>query len=193
MHVDQVGVSAVPALRAAGVATPVSLDGGVAVEGQSLAEIELFAPTEPALLDRRPGSSLEDALRAALDEGPSIVVATRGSAGSVGLERRADGSVRRHEAPPFALDVHAGSTLGAGDVFHGALLAGLVEQRTLDEALVRANACAALACRGLDGRSAIPTREALDAFVATADGAANAASGGSAAASTSRSTADVRP
>jgi bifunctional ADP-heptose synthase (sugar kinase/adenylyltransferase) len=55
---------------------------------------------------------------------------------------------------------HAGidvrGTLGAGDVFHGALVAALVREMPLPEALAYANAAAALSCRGLDGRSGIP-------------------------------------
>jgi sugar/nucleoside kinase (ribokinase family) len=58
---------------------------------------------------------------------------------------------------PYRGEVEIVSTLGAGDVFHGALLAGLVHDLPLREALVQANACAALSCRALDGRSAIPT------------------------------------
>jgi len=50
------------------------------------------------------------------------------------------------------------STLGAGDVFHGALLAGLVRELPLEEALADANAVAAASCAALDGRSAIPVR-----------------------------------
>ncbi len=53
------------------------------------------------------------------------------------------------------------STLGAGDVFHGALLAALARGLELREALVKANRCAALSCRALDGRSALPTWEEL--------------------------------
>jgi sugar/nucleoside kinase (ribokinase family) len=44
-------------------------------------------------------------------------------------------------------------------VFHGALLAALVWERPLNEALAFANECAALSCRALDGRSAIPRLE----------------------------------
>jgi sulfofructose kinase len=54
-------------------------------------------------------------------------------------------------------EVDVVSTLGAGDVFHGALLAELIRGAPLAEALDFANRCAALSCRGLDGRSAIPT------------------------------------
>ena len=51
------------------------------------------------------------------------------------------------------------STLGAGDVFHAALPAALVDEKPLPEALAFANAAAAVSCRALDGRSAIPTPE----------------------------------
>jgi sulfofructose kinase len=58
-------------------------------------------------------------------------------------------------APGFTVDPVV-STLGAGDVFHGALLAQLVRDVPLPEALAAANEIAALSCRALDGRSAIP-------------------------------------
>jgi sugar/nucleoside kinase (ribokinase family) len=54
------------------------------------------------------------------------------------------------------------STLGAGDVFHGALLAWLVRGEPLAEALRAANTAASLSCRALDGRSAIPTLDELE-------------------------------
>ena len=75
--------------------------------------------------------------------------------------------VPRHPAadhPAFPVDPV--STLGAGDVFHGALLACLARGLSLRDSLVRANACAALSCRALDGRSAIPSWDELEASVA---------------------------
>jgi sulfofructose kinase len=53
------------------------------------------------------------------------------------------------------------STLGAGDVFHGALLAAFARGLELRPALEKANAAAALSCRALDGRSAIPMWDEL--------------------------------
>jgi sugar/nucleoside kinase (ribokinase family) len=60
------------------------------------------------------------------------------------------------------------STLGAGDVFHGALLAAFVRGHGLHDALVFASAAAALSCRGLDGRSAIPSPAELERALADA-------------------------
>jgi sugar/nucleoside kinase (ribokinase family) len=58
------------------------------------------------------------------------------------------------------------STLGAGDVFHGALVAAVVRGLPLAEQLAFANVTAALSCRGLDGRSRIPRLAELLAAIA---------------------------
>ncbi len=161
LHVDQTGYPALAAVRAAGIETPVSLDAGNFVDELDLARVRLYAPTERALLARYPGLELAAALTTALGEGPELVVATRGAEGSVAAERLEGGAPRITMAP--ALHRPIVSTLGAGDVFHGALLAALLDDETdVANALRRANATAALACQALDGRSAIPTRSELE-------------------------------
>jgi sugar/nucleoside kinase (ribokinase family) len=165
VHLDDLGLAVLPQLAAAGVRTPVSVDDGVGVRDVAFEDVTLYGPTERVLRARFPSATLGESLEAALAAGPRIVAATLGGAGSVAAERLSEGRVRHHRAPPF--DVPVVSTLGAGDVFHGALLAGLVEGRALDAALRRANAVAALSCRGLDGRSAIPSGPELEAWLAT--------------------------
>jgi sugar/nucleoside kinase (ribokinase family) len=136
VHVDHVGH---PALRHR-VPAPLSVDGGHPIPGLVLEDVALWAPTE----------ATDDGRRARL------TVVTRGANGCVAY---ADGETI--EVPGFPVEVV--STLGAGDVFHGALLAALVRGAPLREALALANACAALSCRALDGRSAIPTWDELTA------------------------------
>ena len=51
------------------------------------------------------------------------------------------------------------------DVFHGALLAQVIQGHNLQESLKRANAVAALSCRGLDGQSMIPNTSELNQFL----------------------------
>jgi sulfofructose kinase len=60
------------------------------------------------------------------------------------------------------------STLGAGDVFHGALVATQVWNKPIEEAVTIANTVAGLSCRALDGQSGIPTKAELAAFLAGA-------------------------
>jgi sugar/nucleoside kinase (ribokinase family) len=142
VHADHVGYAAVAPLRGE---IRLSLDGGNPIDGLDLRGVALYAPTERALREQ-----LGDARRA-LDAGAELVVVTRGAAGSAAYTRAGDVV----EAPGVEADVV--STLGAGDVFHGALLAALHRELPLAEALAAANACAAASCAALDGRSAIPT------------------------------------
>ncbi|MGZ4353995.1 MAG: PfkB family carbohydrate kinase [Gaiellaceae bacterium] len=136
VHVDHAGY---PAVRGRGLR--LSVDGGNPIPGLDLSEVALYAPTETAL-----AGSPEDALAA----GAGLVVVTRGSSGSLAVTR--EGERIEVPAPP----VEVVSTLGAGDVFHGALLAQLVRDLPLRDALAEANRIAAESCRALDGRSAIP-------------------------------------
>jgi sulfofructose kinase len=168
VHVDHAGAAVLPALAGAGIETPISLDDGVgAIALKDLHGVELYGPTIGVLSRQLPGLDVDAALAAALDAGPRLVVATHGGGGAVAMERaaHAGGEPVRHVVPAWPVAVR--STLGAGDVFHGALLAGLVDGHTVHESLRRAAACAALSCRGLDGRSAIPTAAELEDALAT--------------------------
>jgi sulfofructose kinase len=139
IHVDHVGYPALPASDD----LQLSVDGGNRIEGLHVETLDLYAPTE----------EMDDGSRARL------TVVTRGANGCVAYA--GDETI---EVPGFPVD--AVSTLGAGDVFHGALLACLERGLELRDALVHANACAALSCRALDGRSAIPTWDELESSLA---------------------------
>lgn len=157
IHVDHAGwplVAGLPRER-------LSVDAGNPIEGLDLADIGLYGPTESSLRARYPGRELGGAIVAALREGAKRVAVTLGPAGAIAADR--DGAWR---VGGVATEVV--STLGAGDVFHGALLAMLLEGLELPEALRLANLAAALSCRGLDGREAIPTRTELEAAASVA-------------------------
>lgn len=141
VHVDHAGYAAAPR------DVRLSIDGGNPIEGLDLEGVALYGPTDVAL--ERDFGSARDALAA----GAELVVVTRGAQGCAAYTAAGvvEAEAMRIERPV--------STLGAGDVFHGALLARLVEDAPLAEALAFANRAAALSCRALDGRSAIPTPE----------------------------------
>jgi len=65
--------------------------------------------------------------------------------------------------PAFSVDVV--DTTGAGDVFHGAFMVGLMENWPLPKILEFAAAVAAMKCRGLGGRAMIPRREEVTTFL----------------------------
>lgn len=158
IHVDHVGITRLDEAKISrGGDTKISFDAGYDVEKFDASKVDLFAPTDRMMALRHPGMDLEAALRA--DFHDNLVVATRGASGSAGFSQR-DGYV---QAQGFSVPVT--STLGAGDVFHGALLAQIIQGRSLAESLKRANAVAALSCRGLDAQSGIPTIAELEEFL----------------------------
>ncbi|HZP73169.1 MAG TPA: PfkB family carbohydrate kinase [Gaiellaceae bacterium] len=126
-----------------------SVDGGNPIPKLDLRGVAVYAPTAERL-----AADFGDA-GAALAAGAEVVVVTRGDRGASAATR--DGTF---EAP--GVPCEPVSTLGAGDVFHGALLAWLMRGAGLADALHAANTAASLSCRALDGRSAIPTLEELE-------------------------------
>jgi sulfofructose kinase len=150
LHVDHAGYGRVLPQRQ-DTSVRVSVDGGNPIPTLDLHGVALYAPTEGRLREE-----FGDA-QAALDAGAELVVVTRGEGGSVATTR--EGEVIEVGGVPCDGFV---STLGAGDVFHGALLAYLVRDASLHDALRAANTAASLSCRALDGRSAIPTLDELE-------------------------------
>jgi sulfofructose kinase len=163
VHVDELGIPVLAALETAGIHTPVSVDDGTGRPVIDFDRVALYGPTAPVLAARFPAASLEASAEACLRAGPSLVVATLGADGSAAAQR-SDGEGALHVRAP-AFEVEAVSTLGAGDVFHGGLLAALLDDRPIGEALRFANAVSAMSCRALDGRSAIPSRVEVDAWL----------------------------
>jgi len=160
VHVDHVGVKRLDeAGISRGKGPQISFDAGYGVETFDPIVVDLFVPTDRQMALRYPGVDLAVALENDSMKAGNTVVATQGSAGSAGFSPET-GLV---SAPGFKVDVT--STLGAGDVFHGALVAQLIQGHPLQEAMRRANAVAALSCRGLDGQSKIPTTSELNAYL----------------------------
>ena len=56
-------------------------------------------------------------------------------------------------------------TTGSGDAFHAGFLYGLLSDQNVEESLRLANAVAALKCRSLGARNALPTKSEIDEFL----------------------------
>ncbi len=91
--------------------------------------------------------------------GTPVVTVTLGDRGSVTW---ADGDIIR--VPAFAVPV--ADTTGAGDVFHGGYIYGLLQGWSLRETIVFASALAALKCTRVGGRAGIPTLPDVIRFMA---------------------------
>lgn len=96
--------------------------------------------------------------RAALAMGPTVIVQTEGADGCYTVT--ADDEFH---TPAFEVDVI--DTTGAGDVFHGAYIVGLLRGWSLRQTAVFASAVAAVKCTRLGGRAGIPTFDETLAFL----------------------------
>lgn len=101
---------------------------------------------------------LQAGLRLAQDKVDAWVCFTDGVNGVTFIE---DGAMRR--IPAFV--VEAVDTLGAGDVWHGAFALALGEGRREADAILFANAVAALKCTRFGGRAGIPNRAETEALM----------------------------
>lgn len=151
IHVDQFGMQTIKDWGVArGGSAKLSIDIGYATPGLDSSDYDLYAPSE---------NITTDVSTAAIDK--NIVVVSKGGEGSVYSNGKDAGVVP-------AIKTEIVSTLGAGDVFHGALVAAQVWNKPIAEAVAIANTVAGLSCRALDGQSGIPTKAELDAFLAGA-------------------------
>jgi sulfofructose kinase len=87
---------------------------------------------------------------------PSFLAGTRGALGTVWLDEQHG----LRETPAFP--VHTVDTLGAGDVFHGALALAITEKQDIPSALRFASAAAALKCTRFGGAFAAPQRAEVE-------------------------------
>jgi len=69
------------------------------------------------------------------------------------------------ESPAFAVPGGCRDTTGSGDAFHGGFLFGLLSGEDVETSLQLANAVAALKCRDLGARTALPDRNELTEFL----------------------------
>jgi ribokinase len=70
---------------------------------------------------------------------------------------------RIFHSPGFKVKVV--DTTGAGDVFHGAFIFGMLKKWSMKKTAKFSNACAAMKCRKLGGRAGIPTLKDVNRFI----------------------------
>lgn len=90
--------------------------------------------------------------------GAGVMTVTLGTRGSITC--RGKELIRQPAFPVSAVD-----TTGAGDVFHGGYVYGVLQGWDLPATLRFASAMAALKCRKLGGRAGIPTLAEINAFM----------------------------
>ena len=165
LHLDglmiEASLEAVKQGRARGL--KVVLDAGTMREGS----LEIASGVDVLIASARfadplvgSGARPEKALEALCQLGPKVVVMTLGQKGSLGWD--GGEQVRARAFPVQAVD-----TTGAGDVYHGGYIYGLLQGWAMKECMRFASAVAALKCREIGARKGIPGLKAVEAFMAS--------------------------
>lgn len=99
-----------------------------------------------------------------------IAIKERYGCALAGMTRGVRGALLCHEgvfleSPAFAVPGACRDTTGAGDAFHTGFIYGMLRGAEVEDCLRFANATAALKCRGLGARTALPTEKELTEFL----------------------------
>ncbi len=165
LHTDglMVEASIEGARQAKEVGLTVVMDAGTLREGYR----ELISMVDVLIASERFGSALagtdetaDKALETLSQWGPKEVVITLGPRGSIGW--RGGETVYQKALPIDAID-----TTGAGDVYHGAYIYGLLKGWNMPECMRFASAASSLKCTEMGGRKGIPSLEETLNFMKT--------------------------
>jgi len=173
LHLDGLMIEA--SLEAAGQARAlgmiVILDAGTMRNGTKellkLVDILIASETFARPLVRS-NASHESTLHTLRDLGPRQVVITLGANGSIGLD--SDDVVRQS-----AFSISAVDTTGAGDVYHGGYIYGVLQGWKMTQCMRFAAAAAAIKCGQIGAQSGIPTLEMIHALLEKEPGPASSA------------------
>jgi sulfofructose kinase len=163
LHLDDIMIEAsMEAVRQARhKGLKVVMDAGTMREGTrelaSLVDVLIASEkfTEPFA---GPNATPEAALDALKKLGPKDVVITLGPKGSIGWNGEAI-----HFQKAFAID--AKDTTGAGDVYHGAYIYGLLQGWAMPECMRFASAVSAIKCKDIGARKGIPRLDEVKRFI----------------------------
>ena len=122
-----------------------------------LIDFSIYSSSFPLRATGEP--NLERALKKLHQQAGSRLVAA--TTGREGVLAYFDGQYIH--SPAFEVDCL--DTTGAGDAFHGGFIYGLLTGLSVEETLRLANAVAALKCRAIGARTALPTLEELGRFL----------------------------
>ncbi len=162
LHLDELmiegSLEAAKCARDAGVT--VVVDAGSMKEGslELIKMADYFIASEEFAKKYYNGNDPKAAAMELIKLGSKAVIVTLGDKGSISVSNES-----YFYQPAFK--VKAIDTTGCGDVFHGAFIFGLLQKWDLKESIRFASATAALKCREIGGRTAIPDLRDVEVFL----------------------------
>lgn len=155
---DDAVLRAMQIARQAGVKVMMDADTYSEPLGGLIPQIDLFIASEFVYRELFSDEAYEKNCRSIQALGPEVVVFTFGERGCAGVSQEGF-----FQLPAFKVTVR--DTVGAGDVYHGAFLAGLLSGRTVMETARLASAVSAIKCTRIGGRAGIPDMRTAERFL----------------------------
>ena len=158
-HDVEASIRAAEHARRAGVPTVLDIDNFYADTEKllPLIDINICSANFPQRATGEP--DLKRALKKLYEQaGSRLVAATTGKEGVLAY-------FEGHYVHSPAFEIACLDATGAGDAFHGGFIYGLLTGLPVEETLRLANAVAALKCRAIGARTALPTLEELSRFL----------------------------
>lgn len=153
-HVRQAALWA----REAGVRVSIDADHYQPAIPQNYDILDIFIASEFYYNAVFSDDNYEANCRSIQEQGPDVVMFTFGERGCLGVY----GS-KYFTCPAFTVDVK--DTTGAGDVFHGAFLCGMLEGWDIPYTAKFSSAVSAIKCTRVGGRPGIPDRATVERFM----------------------------
>lgn len=162
-HLSPTVVEAAKKAKAAGAKIFIDADNYNEELMENIGLIDIFVGSEFVYDALFPGDAdYEKNCQKVREMGPKVVVFTLGGKGCVGLSDEGF-----FEMPTF--DVPVIDTVGAGDVFHGAFLAGLLQSWSVKEICRFGNAVSSIKVTRQGGRAGIPDMKTALHFMETGE------------------------
>lgn len=161
--VNETTMEAMRRAKKAGARVVIDADSYMKEDERAFGLIDIFIGSEFYYKALFSGKNEKENLQSLKEKGPGTVIFTKGSEGCIGLDEK-EGFFK---LPACNVDVV--DTVGAGDVFHGAYIAGLIQGYGASRAAAFASAVSAIKCTRIGGRAGIPDLKTVLHFMETGE------------------------
>lgn len=158
---DEVNVAAAKIAKAAGVTVAIDADRYSPLTEEHLDLIDVLIANQNFYETRYTDGTPEENCKSILARGTKVAVFTMGEKGGFGCGAEGFFAWNAHKITNLV------DTTGAGDVFHGAFLYAMLQNKSWKDCAKFASAVSAIKCCRLGGRAGIPTVEITEHFMKT--------------------------